>query len=202
MYAYLYGEISEIAGESLVIDVGGVGYEVFCDLFTLSAVKIGDKAKIHTYLNVKEDSMTIYGFKDKSAKDMFITLISVNGVGPKVAIKALSAMKPEEIALAILSENTKAFKGVSGLGPKIASRIVLELKGKMGKITDEELGSAFVSSGATAAADSPLGNVKDAIDALMGLGYSYPEASDLVKSVNKGGMTVEDIIAAALKVGR
>lgn len=200
MYAYLHGEISEINAEKLVIDVGGVGYEVICDLFTLSAVKAGDKLKIHTYLHVKEDSMTIYGFKDKGAKDMFITLIGVNGVGPKVAIKALSAMKPEEIALAILSDNPKAFKGVSGLGPKIASRLVLELKGKMGKISDEDLSGAFVTS--SAGADTPIGNVKDAIDALMGLGYSYPEASELVKAVNKNGMSVEDIIGAALKVGR
>lgn len=200
MYAYLYGEINDIGSDSLVVDVNGVGYEVICDLFTLSSVKAGEKAKIYTYLNVKEDSMTLYGFKDKATKDMFITLIGVNGVGPKVAIKALSAMKPEEIALAILSDNPKAFKGVSGLGPKIASRIVLELKSKMGKISDDELSGAFVA--VASAGDTPLGNIKDAIDALMGLGYSYPEASDLVKAVNKEGMTVEDIIGAALKVGR
>lgn len=200
MYSYLHGEISEISGEYLVIDVGGVGYQVICDLFTLSSVKIGDKVKIHTHLNVKEDSMTLYGFKERSAKDMFETLISVNGVGPKVAIKALSAMKPEDIAVAVLSDNPKAFKGVSGLGIKIASRIVLELKSKIGKMSSEDLSGAFTA--ASVSVDTPLSNVKDAIDALMGLGYSYPEASGLVKAVSKEGMSVEDIIGAALKAGR
>ncbi|MBQ9625417.1 MAG: Holliday junction branch migration protein RuvA [Clostridia bacterium] len=200
MYAYLDGKISEIGAEALAIDVNGVGYEVYCDLFTLSSVKAGDSIKLYTYLSVKEDSMTLFGFKEKSFKDMFITLIGVNGVGPKVAIKTLSVMKPEGIALAVMSDNAKAFKGVSGLGAKTASRIILELKGKMGKITDSELAGAFSASSQTA--NTPLGNVKDAIDALMGLGYSYTEASDIVKKVNKEGMSVEDIIGAALKVGR
>ena len=200
MYAYLYGEITEIQSETVAIEVSGVGYEVFCDLFTLSALKIGDKVKLYTYLNVKEDSMTLYGFKEKNTKDMFITLLGVNGVGPKAAIKLLSAMKPEEIALAVLSDNKNAFKGIKGLGAKTSERIILELKGKMGKISNEELSDAFVSS--TASVDTPMGNIKDAIDALMGLGYTYPEASRLVKEVNKDGMTVEAIIGAALKVGR
>lgn len=200
MYSYFYGEIAEIAAESLVIDVGGIGYEIYCDMFTLSSLKVGDITKIYTYLSVKEDSMTLYGFKDKSFKDMFETLISVNSVGPKVALKALSTLKPDEIALAVLSDNPKAFKGISGLGAKTAARIILELKSKLGSISSDKLADAFVSS--SSHSDTPLGSVKDAIDALMGLGYSYNEASSLVKSVNKEGMSVEDIIGAALKMGR
>lgn len=200
MYAYFYGEISEIGSESLVIDVSGIGYEVFCDMFTLSSLKVGEMSKIYTYLNVKEDSHTLFGFKEKSFKEMFQTLIGVNGVGPKVALKTLSTMKPDEIALAVLSDNTKAFKGVSGLGPKIASRIVLELKSKMGSVTSKELAGAFITSAEISS--TPMGTVKDAIDALMGLGYSYNEAANLVNSVNKEGMSVEDIIGAALKMGR
>lgn len=198
MYAFFEGKVEEITGDTLILNVGGVGYQMTCDLFTLSSLKIGRQAKIYTYLQVREDAMTLYGFHGKAVKEMFETLIAVNGVGPKVAVKVLSKLKPDEIALAVLMDNSAAFKGISGAGTKIISRIMLELKSKLGE-SDLPSGRSDV---AAVPVQGQAATLKEAADGLMGLGFSYNEAVSAVKAVLKEGMPVEEVIFQALKMGK
>ncbi len=196
MYGYIKGGVDSGQSDYIIIETGGVGYLVYCDLFTLSEVKQGEKAKIYTYLQVKEDALTLFGFMDTERKTMFETLIAVNGVGAKVAMKILSKLKPRDVIVAIVSDDTKAFKGISGLGPKISGRIILELKGKFAKDTNIE---DAVTSASIAPTVTKGGKTKEAVDALLGLGYNFSEATNAIKAVYKEDMSVEDLIFHALK---
>ena len=199
MYGFIKGIVDEVVDDYAIIDANGVGYLIYCDLFTLSSLVVGTTAKIYTHLQVKEDALTLYGFRDKEAKRMFEMLLTVNGVGAKVAMRALSKLKADEIMLAILTDNAQAFKGIQGLGPKISARIMLELKPKLSKVSNEEIVSAFNTS--TAVTETAVGKKREAIDALIGLGYTYAEASACVKSIDCDNMSIEDIIFHALKSG-
>lgn len=199
MYDYFDGKIEEVCVDYLVIDVGGIGYSIFCDLYTLSSVSKGEKAKIYTSVaTTKDGAMTLYGFKDKDTRKMYELLTTVSGVGPKGALKILSKLKPDELTMAIVTDNEIAFKGAAS--PKIAGRIIVDLKKKVGSLDISsgmdmgEIGSVVSSGGGSV--------IKEATDALVGLGFSYQEAMGCVKNVMKDGMSVEDIIFWALKQGK
>ena len=194
MFAYLKGEIAEKNENTIVVDVGGVGFSCMVSAITLNKLpQVGDVAKVYTYLAVREDAMDLFAFADKDEFTAFKLLTSVSGVGPKVALALLSELTFTELAVAISGGDYKPLTRASGVGAKLAQRIVLELKDK---IVD-----SAVSATSSAPVSTQRASVKDAeaIDALVALGYSAADAKKAVTSLNTADMSVEDIIRIALK---
>lgn len=193
MYAYISGKLDYKGTDHVVVEAGGVGYRILVGTRTLAALpEAGEKVRVYTYLNVREDAMLLFGFSTPEEKTMYEKLISVNGVGPKAAMSILSGMSVAEIAIALVSNDTKAFSRVPGIGKKIAERLILELKEKVGQ--DELAGPAQ---------DIPplmvgAGMGQEAVQALMALGYSSPEASRAVSAAS--GDTLEELIMSALRM--
>lgn len=196
MISYLNGTIAFKGNNQVIIDVGGVGFSVTMpstDIALLPAE--GNKAKIFTYLYVREDAMELYGFTDKSGIEYFNKLTSVSGVGCKAAIAILSVLSPSDLAFAIISDDYKSITRAQGVGAKIAQRIVLELKSK---IDSKDAVSTQPKSDAPTASYAPSADVS-AINALIALGCSPSEAQKTVMQIPKEGLSTEDIIKEALR---
>ena len=133
MYYYISGQVAHVEPYLAVIDCGGVGYACRTTSYTLSQIKKGDKAKLFTYLSVREDAMDLYGFFSQEELKLFQQLISVSGVGPKAALAILSASSPANLAMSIITGDEKALTRAPGVGKKIAQRVILELKDKLAK---------------------------------------------------------------------
>lgn len=192
MIAYLTGKFSYKSPTVAYVDVHGVGYEVNISLNTYSKIEGLTEGKLFTFLQVKEDAHTLYGFFDLAEKEMFTQLISVSGVGASTARMMLSGMKPEEIRNAIMMKQTSTLESVKGIGKKTAERIVLELKDKISKITTTTAG--FVNAGNTLE--------QDALNALVALGISRPAGEQAIKKVvisEPSINTLESLIKKALK---
>lgn len=194
MFAYIEGKFVMSAPPVAVIDVNGVGFSVSTSMYTLGNLKTGEKVRLHTYLSVREDALELFGFLTEEELRCFKMLISISGVGPKAALSILSSTTPANLALAIATEDTKVLTNAQGVGKKLASRIILELKDKMLK-SGTEISSGDLQMPAMPAAG---GAEAEAVEALMVLGYSKPEALKAVGGV-PAGSTVEDIIRYALK---
>lgn len=198
MIGYLKGKVRYLAPEYVLLEVNGVGYEVICSgaaFSRLSGVKAGEEGEVYTYLQVKEDGISLFGFADLQEKGLFLKLTSVQGVGARTAISVLSSMRPSDVSEAIATADSKRLSAVKGLGKKTAERIILELHGKIS--ADELLGGD--SAGGRAAA-LPTEEDDDAVSALMGLGFTKQESSRAVERAKAAGAhTVEEIIAAALR---
>ena len=194
MYAFMRGVVSEMERDRLTLDVGGVGYELLCSGETLSCCKAGQEAMLYTHFHLAQDMAALYGFYTKEERAMFRQLISVSRVGPKVALAALSAMSPADLAAAIVTGNENSLARVPGLGKKTAQRVILELKEK---ISTQDAFSALPAG----AAASPLGEDirAEAMTALVALGYDPGTARRAVAAVPAPAETVEDLLKAALK---
>lgn len=195
MIRYLTGPITYKTPHYIVVEAAGVGYEVNISMFTYAKVEPLEKVKILTYLHIKEDSHTLYGFYEDVERQMFTLLISVSGIGPSTALLIFSGMRPDEVQQAILSEDTAAFNRVKGIGPKTAKRIILDLKDKVKK----QFGDIVVS------ASSPAGNParQEAISALIALGFNRIAVQKAVNKVLNEQPDVaeaEGIIRFALKI--
>lgn len=198
MIAYLRGNVLAFTTESAIIETGGVGYEVFCSGAAFSALQNNRRdAEVYTYLQVKEDGFTLYGFVSLSEKQVFLDLISVSGVGPKLAIGILNGMTADEVASCIATADVKRLSRIKGLGKKTAEKIVLELHGK---VSAEELLSANGENTAKAVKTSPMSVTdEEAVSALLGLGFTRNESVTAVKKAKeKGATSVEDVIRMAL----
>ncbi len=189
----LNGTLLKKTTDSAVVSCGGVGFFVMIPTSVYAELpEVGGTASLYTYLNVKEDGMELYGFADEAQQQMFRTLISVSGVGPRVALSILSVYDPPRISLMIAAGDHKAFTSCAGVGPKLAQRLVLELKDKLKGFADgETLGVGAV----TAAASGAHG---DAIAALVSLGFAQSDAAAAVAGF-AADMRAEDMISAALK---
>ena len=152
MFYYLNGTVAEIAAGLAVIDCSGVGYACATTNYTLSQLKKGERARLYTYLHVREDIFELYGFASQQELNSFKMLIGVSGVGPKAALAILSATTPQNLALSIVTEDEKALTAAQGIGKKIAQRIILELKDKLAK----EQSSFTVPSGGGSAGSAGL----------------------------------------------
>ncbi len=199
MYYYLNGTLALIEAGNAVIDCGGVGYMCCVSARTEQKLSgnIGKTAKLFTYLSVREDAMELFGFADKEELSTFKLLISVSGVGARTALGILGAVSPEKIAYAVSVGDVKAIRA-PGVGPKIAARIILELKDKMAK----EFGGDMPFSDTASEGNTPLpkGNkLTEACTALMALGYTRAEAEGMMRKINCAELSVEDIIREALK---
>lgn len=195
MFYSLTGNIIMTDASSVAIDCGGVGFKCNASLNTLSKVGgQGSRITLYTYLAVREDALELFGFYEQSELDCFKLLIGISGVGPKAALAVLSEMTPEKLALAVSNSDAKAVTKAQGVGPKIAQRIVLELKGKLSiAVSDDDNGDI------SAVNESASSNISEAIGALQFLGYSQHEASKAVKSLDPS-LSVEDMIKKALAV--
>lgn len=170
MISALRGQVLTCSNQQVVVDVSGVGYQVFVTAATANHLSVGDSVFFHTTLVVREDSMTIFGFTDESELVLFDLLRSVSGVGPKSALSILSTLSVGQVKDAVSTENDSAFKAVSGIGPKTAKLIVVALGGKLGSVTS--LGSATETA-------SP--DLTAVISALQGLGWPERQAIEAVK---------------------
>ena len=174
MFYYLDGVVAEILPGLAVIDCGGVGYKCAITMNTYKAISGKEDVKLFTYLNVKEDALDIYGFETEQEMQFFTLLISISGVGPKVAIAILSELQPDTFANCIITSDVKRLTKAQGVGTKLAQRICLELKDKIAKTKASE-GSDIVSE------DMPADDVlADAVAVLMALGYSKNESQNAV----------------------
>ena len=195
MFYYLNGTIAEIGANLAVVDCGGVGYACATTNYTLAQLKRGEKAKLYTYLHVREEIFEIYGFASQGELNSFKMLLGVSGVGPKAALAILSATTPDQLPLAIVTGDEKTLTAAPGIGKKIAQRIILELKDKIGGGSME---LDFSGGPAVAAAPAAGNNTAMANAALQELGYSPAQIATALKGVDPNAST-EEMIRYALR---
>ncbi len=191
MYDYIKGEVIETGKDYAVIEAGGVGYHIYTTSQSLLHIKTGDKAKLNCHFVVREDAHTLYGFFTPEEKEMFGKLTGVSGIGPRVALAILSAMKVSELAAAIITADEGAFQKISGVGKKTAQRLIIDLA--------EKIDAGQMMQDGQAAPTGAAGIENEAVSALVSLGYNRAEAMRAVTSVKNLGDTPEDIILMALK---
>ena len=190
------GTVDLIEPNLAVIDCGGVGYACRTTANTLSQLKIGEKAKLLTYLSVREDAVELFGFYDAAELNCFKMLISVSGVGPKAALSILSGMTPQAFALCVASGDGKTLTNAPGIGRKTAERIVLELKDKVSK--QDVAVAAGVKGSAVPIVAAPSNTYAEAVSALMVLGYSNGEAASALSGLDPSAPS-DELIRAGLK---
>lgn len=199
MIGYLRGRVLSLQPEYVILEANGVGYEVVCSgaaFSKLSGVREGEEGEVYTYLQVSEQGIALFGFADLKEKELFLRLTSVQGVGAKLAIAALSSMRPADLTQAIYTADVKRLTAVKGLGKKTAERVVLELHGKIS--ADEILGTSEGGMSVSAAPKSQEDD--DAVAALMNLGFTKQESARAVERAKAAGATaVEEIIGIALR---
>ncbi|MCE5286770.1 MAG: Holliday junction branch migration protein RuvA [Pelosinus sp.] len=194
MIGFLHGIVTHIFTDSCFLDVQGVGYRVFVADTDSRRLVVGEKTQLFTYLSVREDALLLYGFYTQDEYDLFIHLISVSGIGPKVAMGILSTVQPDEFKIAICQKNIAILTKLPGIGKKTAERIILELKDKLGEIGDAN-NSQEINAVTPEAGDS----TGEAVQALTALGYSQAEAMTAIKKLGKSTNSVEELIKLALK---
>ena len=196
MFYYLNGTVAEMEANLAVIDCGGVGYACATTNYTLSQLKKGEKAKLYTYMNVREDAVDLFGFSSQSELHSFKLLLGVSGVGPKAALSILSANTPANLAMAVVMGDEKALTAAPGIGKKIAQRIILELKDKLAK---EQSSFGPDTGGSVPVTVLPNDKAKEAGAALAVLGYSGGEVAAALKGIDMDALPLEEIIRQALK---
>lgn len=192
MYAFVQGVVEDIAQDRVSVNCGGVGYEVLTTNSAIGRCAVGKSAKFYTYLAVREDAMTLYGFLQKDEKEMFLRLISVSGIGPKVGLSILSTLSAQQTAIAIVSGDDKALSKVPGIGKKTAQRLVLELKGSIEN-------QALVGNLPVAETGGDEKEVTDAIAILTAMGFQASDAAAAVALVKAEGGTAEQMAVSALR---
>ncbi len=195
MFYYIEGVVSALEPSLAVVDCGGVGYALNATTNTIARLKAGERVRLYVYEMIAEDRFDLFGFYTREEKRSFELLINVSGVGPKAAQAILSANTPDALALAIMSGNEKALTAAPGIGKKIAQRILLELKDKLGKEAESFVGGTEAVPAAAASA----GKLADAAAALAVLGYGNNEIAAALKGVDTASMEVQDIVRQALR---
>ena len=196
MFYYLIGVVAEMEANLAVIDCGGVGYACATTNYTLSQLKKGERAKLYTYMNVREDAVDLFGFSSQSELHSFKLLLGVSGVGPKAALAILSTNTPANLAMAVVMGDEKALTAAPGIGKKIAQRIILELKDKLAK---EQASFGPDTGSSVPLTVLPNDKAKEAGAALAVLGYSGSEVAAALKGIDMDALPLEEIIRQALK---
>ena len=194
MIGYLKGTITHIFENSCFIDVHGVGYRAIVSGSTLGNLTIGKDTMLYTYMSVSENDITLYRFLTQDEYELFLLLITVNGIGPKLAVNALGAVTPDQMRLAISQSNMSVLTKLPGIGKKTANRLVLELKDKVGTPGDSDVMAVTVED-----ATAPQGMAAEALAALQSLGYSEQEALPVIQKQAAACDSVESLIKAALR---
>ena len=200
MIAFVRGTAVDMTENSVIVEAGGIGYEIYMTGTDLSQIHMGEEVKLHTYFNVREDAMQLYGFRSKDDLQMFKLLLGVNGVGPKAAVGVLAGITADELRFAILSDDVKTLSKAPGIGKKTAQKLILELKDKM-KLEDAfELKLAHEQEKAVAGLGEISDGRQEAVEALVALGYSSTDALRAVRKVTDVAPDdVEGLLKAALK---
>jgi holliday junction DNA helicase RuvA len=195
LFAYINGVLKYRGNDYLVVDVSGIGYRINTSLNTLNQTgSLEETIKVYTYMYVREDQISIYGFSTKEELSIFEKLISVSGVGPKAALALLSAISPSKFSLAVITNDAKTLTKAQGIGGKTAQRIILELKDKLKKDTIDFMNATDVDL-----KQSQNAVISEAVNALIVLGYAVLESNETVAGVYQEGKSVEDIIKECLK---
>lgn len=192
MIATLTGKVAEKLAELVVIDVGGVGYGIFVSAEDHGKLKTGEQAKVYIYEHIRENSHDLFGFTGQDTKNLFEQLLAVNGIGPKMALNMLSIGTAAEVRAAIASGDVKFIQTANGVGKKVAERVVVELKDKVG-LESTSTDNLFVGSSSA--------QKDEAVQALVALGYSAPDALSALNGVD-AGLPTEQRIKQALKAGK
>lgn len=201
MIAYLKGRVLTTTAETAIIEVNGVGYEAYCSSGAFRKITVGEIVEVYTYLQVKEDGVTLFAFGTPREKELFLKVTTVSGVGPKMGIAILASLSADEFATAVATADVKRLSAVKGLGKKTAEKIVLELHGKISAAEVLEA-SGVDASAPVAPAQAIAPEDEDAVSALMGLGFTKNESVQAVKRAHDlGAKTTEDIIRKALMGG-
>ncbi len=194
MIAYIKGQVTFIQEESIIIDVEGIGYEVFCPNPFVFQSFLQKELFIHTYFHVREDVQCLYGFKDKEEKELFTKLISVSGIGPKSAIAILGSVHVPDFVAAVETEDEKYLTQFPGVGKKTARQIILDLKGKLTSTISLDVTS-------TKQVGTETVDLSEAKEALKALGYTDREVTQIIPELQKAGLTeTDDIIRYALSL--
>lgn len=202
MISYIRGELCDIEEQKAIVDVNGVGYGIYMPQQALSLLPpMGQQVKIHTYLNIREDAMQLFGFLTKEDLNVFRLLIGVNGIGPKAGLNILSCLSPDELRFAVLSGDAKAISATPGIGKKTAEKLILELKDKL-NIEDmlEHAAHGGDSEDLASGTDTASNTMQaEAVQALTALGYGSAESLRAVRKSSPECSSVEDILKEALK---
>ena len=199
MYAFFKGTVESIYSDYLILDTGSMGVNIMMSASELDRLSVSDEVKIYTYTSVREDAITLYGFLSREKLDLFKLLLTVNGVGPKLAI-GIAGCNTEDVKTAIVAQDTKALSKLPGVGAKMAGRLALELKDKVSLFTSIDSGIDTVSSNIS---DNNTGNtlISEAVSILTALGYSSSEALRAIRSVDiSDDDTAESLVPKALRV--
>lgn len=198
MISYVKGALAEKSGDRIVVEAGPIGLGIYVPLSVLEVLPpLGEEVKIYTYLQVREDDLSLYGFLNRQDLDMFRRLIGVNGIGPKGALGILSVLSPDDLRLAILTGDAKAISKAPGVGAKTAQRIILDLKDK---VSAEEMLASVADTEERTSVPLMQEAGREAATALVALGYSNLEASKAVKNVQiTEDMDAEAVLRASLK---
>lgn len=189
MYRYIKGFIEEMKEDYIVIENNGIGYKISTSVNTIRDLKLGEEVKVYTYLNVREDDMSLYGFSLKNELELFLNLISVSKIGPKVGLGILSTLSVDEIKYAIINEDANKLSEAQGVGKKTANRMILELKDKIKDYDIEKLDTSSIKVNS---------NTDEAMDALVSLGYTKYEVGNIMARIDVEGLLTEDIIKLSL----
>ena len=199
MIAYLRGKVLHITPETAILEVNGVGYEIYCSGGAFRKLTVGETAELYTYLQVKEDGITLFGFASTKEKELFLKVTSVSGVGPKLGISVLTGMSADEVMQAIATADVKRLSAIKGLGKKTAEKIVLELHGKISAAEVMNASGDPISYAEQSGNISITAEDEEAVSALMGLGFTKNESMQAVKRArDNGAKTVEEVIRKAL----
>ena len=204
MIAYLRGRVLTITAETAIVEVNGIGYEAYCSGGAFRKMTVGETVELYTYLQVKEDGVTLFAFANPKEKEIFLKVIAVSGVGPKMGIAILTGLTVDEFSEAIATADVKRLSKVKGMGKKTAEKIVLELHGKISAAEVMNAASDPITAAVEAANATPALSLQDeeAISALMSLGFTKNESLQAVKRArDAGATTTEDIIRKALQGG-
>lgn len=194
MIAYIKGNLEAKNLDNVVIDVGGIGYKIFMSINSIERIgEIGTMVKVHTYMRVREDDVSLYGFCTNEELRMFEQLIGVSGVGAKSALTILSNISPSSFALAIISGDVNTLKSLPGIGAKSAQRMILELKDKMK--TQDAIETEIMPIKSVVANDK----TRDAVEALQVLGYARKDIDLAISNIDTKDLSVEEIIKQGLK---
>lgn len=199
MISYIRGELAALEDDKIIVDVGGVGYGIYMSVQTMSLLpRPGSQVKIHTYMNVKEDCMQLFGFLTRDDLQVFKLVIGVNGIGPKGGLSILSQLTPDDLRFAVVSNDVKAICAAPGIGKKTAEKLILELKDKLSIEDVLEKGFSDENNSQVQSGNSEI--QQDTVQALIALGYGSTEALKAVKQVEiTEGMNTESVLRQALK---
>ena len=201
MIGYVKGTVEGISDEYILVENNGIGYRIFTSGKALADIgKLHQSVILYTYLHVREDELSLYGFPTSEEMETFKLLISVNGIGPKVALSILSALSVKELSMAVMMGDAKAITRANGVGNKGANRIIMELKDKLKYDDLLSVASGEADSGSIAATEGKTDNISDTVLALVSLGYSEFEAMKAIKQIpDAQSMNSDKLLKAALK---